>query len=365
MKRIPDSIDEITPEILNNLIAPLHPGTVVASVTTIDVKRYGEINVSTSERAFIEVTYNANPTSLPTRQVVKMSADHEGFTCHLHAIYANEVNFYTRLWPELNIETPLCLGGYFDTETNRYILALEDVNSRNAIFKTFLQDLPLSDVQSVLDTLAKLHATYWNSHRFDTDLSWLQTHTEGDLEDLMAGVLRDGIRGELEKEIFKRELLGRIGVTEEELHTQVAAVKQHQSTLPQTVLHGDTHMCNAYLLPDGTGGLFDWQISVRGYVMHDVAYNITTSLPIYRRRAHEKELLAFYLDRLGYYGVSDRPDMEEFWFEYCLAPAWAIYIGWLPCPTTNYGWEINVLAHLRVTAAYEDLDTKRLIAGLS
>jgi len=33
--------------------------------------------------------------------------------------------------------------------------------------------------------------------------------------------------------------------------------------------------------------------------MHDINYLITTALPISVRRAHEKDLLAYYLDRLA------------------------------------------------------------------
>jgi hypothetical protein len=30
----------------------------------------------------------------------------------------------------------------------------------------------------------------------------------------------------------------------------------------------------------------------------------------------------------------------------------------------NYGWEINVINHLRLTTAYEDLDTAKLVEAL-
>src|SRR3546814_4086106 len=71
----------------------------------------------------------------------------------------------------------------------------------------------------------------------------------------------------------------------------VQAVQRHQSTLPQTLLHGDTHLGNTYLLPGSGGGLLDWQLMVRGYHIHDVNYLITTALPIGERRAQERDLL--------------------------------------------------------------------------
>ena len=55
---------------------------------------------------------------------------------------------------------------------------------------------------------------------------------------------------------------------------------------------------------------------VRGHHMHDVNYFITTSLSIENRRNHERELLAYYLDRLAQAGVATVPSFEESWLEY-------------------------------------------------
>jgi hypothetical protein len=48
--------------------------------------------------------------------------------------------------------------------------------------------------------------------------------------------------------------------------------------------------------------------------------------------------------------------------EYRRTLVWGVYIGWLTTPVVNYGWEINVLNHLRLTTAYEDLETAKLVA---
>jgi hypothetical protein len=43
---------------------------------------------------------------------------------------------------------------------------------------------------------------------------------------------------------------------------------------------------------------------------------------------------------------------------------WCLYIGWLTVPLINYGWEITLLNHLRIVAAYEDHQTAKLIAEI-
>jgi len=134
--------------------------------------------------------------------------------------------------------------------------------------------------------------------------------------------------------------------------------------MPLTLLHGDSHIGNTYRLPDGTGGLLDWQIAIRGHAMHDISYFITTSQTIDQRRANERDLIAFYRDRLQAYGVKNLPDMETLWREHRLACLWNFYIGWLPCPAENYGWELLVIALLRTSTALEDHETLSLARRL-
>jgi hypothetical protein len=96
--------------------------------------------------------------------------------------------------------------------------------------------------------------------------------------------------------------------------------------------------------------------------MHDVNYLITTSLSIADRRNNERELLSYYLDRLTANGVRTPLSFEQAWVEYRRTLVWGVYVGWLTTPVVNYGWEINVLNHLRLTTAYEDLETAKLVA---
>jgi aminoglycoside phosphotransferase (APT) family kinase protein len=152
-------------------------------------------------------------------------------------------------------------------------------------------------------------------------------------------------------------MVQRLRSSPSELARLTAVVQQHQSTLPQTVVHGDTHIGNTYRLADGTVGLVDWQLSVRGFGMHDLCYLLATSLSVEDRRNHERELIAYYSERLREGGVVDGPSLDSLWTEYRRAAVWGVYIGWLTTPVINYGWEITVANLLRVTTAVEDLDT--------
>ncbi|MGI4748741.1 MAG: phosphotransferase, partial [Janthinobacterium lividum] len=278
--------------------------------------------------------------------------------------YANEVAFYRRIRPELDIEAPRCFGGAFDPSTSHFGILLEDLTERDARFPNVTQPITPDIVRSLLDVLASLHARYWESPRFATDLSWVEGHVGGGVADLMNGLAPTYIQQEIDNENFKRELVQRLRTTGPELLAGVQTVQRHQATLACTLLHGDTHLGNTYLLPNNRGGLLDWQLMVRGHHMHDVNYLITTALSIGDRRTHERDLLAYYLDRLGSAGVAKPPSFDQAWREYGLTLVWGVYIGWLTTPVVNYGWEINVLNHLRLTTAYEDHETGRLVAAL-
>jgi aminoglycoside phosphotransferase (APT) family kinase protein len=279
--------------------------------------------------------------------------------------YANETAFYRMLRPSLDIEAPLCLGADFSPDTNRFGILLEDLTARQATFPNVTQPIRPDTIKPLLDTLAKLHATFWNASRFSKDLAWVETHLAGGVANLMNNLAPAYIQREIDTENFKRELVQKLRTTGLQLLAGVQAVQRHQSTLPQTLLHGDTHLGNTYLLPDGAGGLLDWQLMVRGHAMHDVNYLITTALNIADRRAQERDLLNYYLDRLATHHGKPVLSFNDAWLEYRRALVWGVYIGWLTTPVVNYGWEINVLNHLRLITAYEDHETARLVGELS
>ena len=130
---------------------------------------------------------------------------------------------------------------------------------------------------------------------------------------------------------------------------------------PQTLLHGDPHIANTYLLPRGAGGFLDWQLVVKGRWAHDLTYLMITGLSTDERRAHERELIAFYLDALRRRGGRDAARADEAWLRYRQAAIWGLVIGWLITPTENYGEAITAANLARLVAAVEDLETLKAL----
>jgi hypothetical protein len=351
--------EELSIELLQAVLDTRHPGVTIEDFDLLESRQYGEQMVSTSGRAILQLHYAAGaPPDLPDRVVCKLAV---GAQSVMAAFYENEVQVYTRARPDLLIEAPRSLGALYDAKSAQFVLMLEDLSQRGARFPNVTQEVALSAVEALLDTLASLHASHWESARFSGDLSWLQTHLHGRVAHVMNELAPPLIEHEIDTQAFKREMVQRLRTTGPELLAGVKCLQLHQSRLPQTLLHGDAHLGNTYLLPQGSGGLLDWQLSVRGYCIHDVSYFIVTSLPIALRREHERTLLNRYRERLVALGVKSAPTAEQIWNEYRRAVVWGVYVGWLTTPVVNYGWEINVVNHLRLTTAYEDLDTAKLV----
>lgn len=368
--------EQLTPDFLNRAIGELYPETSIAKVELVDAKGFGSTNVSTSANVTLDIGYTSNPFDLPRSVVGKMVKTDDWPAQGIAAdpanrqrpprssLYRNEVEFYRNLGRDVPVDLPRIVAAEFDDPTNRYLLLFENLAVRNATFPSQYFDATLEDMKTLLTALARLHARYWQSPRFETDLAWVETSSKGDVADMLHGPVRAGVADELSKFKFKRELVDRIGSSEEKLFAGLAALQAHQMTLPTTLVHGDAHLGNTFRLPDSNVGFYDWQLVARGFCMHDVTYLIITTLSIAQRRRHERDMLRFYRECLLENGVADAPREEMLWLEYRRAAHWCVTIGWLPCPANAYGWELMVLANQRTFTAYEDLETADAIDDL-
>ncbi len=346
--------EELTTEVLTGVLAVNYPHVQVDAVDVVATKRCGEGIASTADRMVLDLTYaEGSAGDLPQRLVLKT------MLVSPHApseMYETEVRFYNELRPSLTVETPRCYAASFDPVTGQFGLLLEDLTERDARFPNATLPVSVDEVSALLDQLAALHAQFWQSPRFAVDLAWVATPSQGG----MSGIFeRHGlaiISDQVDRHPFKQELIAPLGLDVDQLWAALAVAELSLEAAPVTLLHGDSHIANTYLLPDGTGGLLDWQLQVRGCWAHDVAYLISTALEPDVRRAEVRVLLGRYLDALATRGVPHVPSQDEAW-EWCRrAVLWGLVIGWLITPPENYGPEITVANTARMVAAVQDFD---------
>ena len=131
------------------------------------------------------------------------------------------------------------------------------------------------------------------------------------------------------------------------------------TTSPQTLLHGDPHIGNTYVTPDGEVGFLDWQMARRGNWSLDVGYFLQGALTVEDRRQHERALLEEYRDALAAPAAKCRPWKR---FGCGIGRRWRTgwRCGWRPrVVEAGYGNapEIAVALAQRYANAFGDLDT--------
>jgi hypothetical protein len=359
----PSDVHELTPAILGAALAEREPGVVVEGVEVVAEKRCGDGVASTADRLVLDLSYRPGTAArLPRRLILKtmLASPHAPA-----AMYENEVRFYRELRDDVDIETPAVYASSFDPATGRFGLLLEDLTERDARFPSALDHVSLDEVRSILGHLATLHARFWDSRRFDDDLAWVDTPLTGGMADVFQVIGLDLIEDQVERHPFKQELIAPLGRSVAEMWELLWRVQRRHCAAPSTLLHGDPHLGNTYLLPDGRGGLLDWQLMMRGSWAHDVVYLIVTALAPEVRRAHQRDLLAEYLDRLGAAGVRDAPGPDAALDQCRAAALWGLVIGWLICPPENYGQPITEANISRLVTAVQDLGTFAAIEELA
>lgn len=126
----------------------------------------------------------------------------------------------------------------------------------------------------------------------------------------------------------------------------------------QCIVHGDPHIGNTFITPDGEPGFLDWQGLHIGSAFHDVAYFLTGSLTIQDRRENERSLVEQYFKALHEKG-GPRLTIDDVWEEYRIQSFHGI--AWALAPITMQAAEnVNTMT-LRHCSAIEDHKTMDLL----
>jgi aminoglycoside phosphotransferase (APT) family kinase protein len=137
------------------------------------------------------------------------------------------------------------------------------------------------------------------------------------------------------------------------------------TTSPQTLLHGDPHIGNTYLLPSGEVGFLDWQVARRGNWSLDVGYFLQGALTVEDRRRSERDLLEEYRGALGL-PAGELPSSDEIWLRYRASVAHGLTL-WLVTASAG-AWQrrdIAVSLAQKYSFAYADLDTASALAEIT
>ncbi|MFQ6226142.1 phosphotransferase [Nocardia sp. NPDC002869] len=323
---IPMRKSEVDAQWFDQVLTAEHPG---AQVESFDIE---DAEGGTTSRWKATVHYNeaGREARLPVHLFAKTTLTFtQRLTQYLAHALPGEPGFFRHLRPGLDIEAPHGYFGAADTRTGRSLTLLEDVAvTRQARFCTPLERVTRGQMEDLLANMARWHGHYWQSPQLD-DHGWLKTpgaHFRN--FDRLLGMRK---RAEVGLRRAPELVPDTLPPVRHELYDACGRALLIAEQGPHTLLHGDPHIGNAYICGDGRMGFTDWQLVMRGSWAFDVAYTITSGLEVADRRAWERELIAFYLDRLSAAG-GPALSFEAAWLSYrqqSLYPyfAWMITIG--------------------------------------
>jgi len=349
---IPADWDDVTAQWMNAAIRARHPEAEVADVSLL-VRDDG-----TNRRARFGLRYAAG--NGPATVFLKAEADAHRELHARNGNLFNEAELYGS-GMALPVDHPLPYRVIIDRPALDYVIVMEDLAARGGDPRDATRPLSVDQVSAGLHGLARLHAQYLGfSARTHTALSWVQTWapTEGFQVGLRrrlptgleraGGLLPDAVRG-----------LNGDGIVD-----QWARFVSTLADGGMTLLHGDAHIGNTYVLPGGDVGFLDWQVTRRGNWSQDVGYFLMGAMTEDDRRAHEFTLVDDYFGALDASRGARSGGREER-LRYRASAAYGLAI-WLSTLGSDgfQSREVSLTLALRYATAFVELDAMQALAEL-
>jgi len=311
-----DGLDVPGPHLLDAVTSTWLTETLGASVADAEVLavHVEDRHDGMTNRMRLAITWNSAGTAagLPSMVFVKATPDHPFHLQMLSVLHMAELEarFYREVQPELPDLAP-CAHYAESFPGGRFLIVTEDLETSGHQPFWIKDTCEIPHALAVARTLGTLHATYWDSPRFATDLSWVRPRTErlgwGWLRATLtqtAGIYLDSDAGRA----LPADALDVIAAWRE----HQGAVFAYWETLPRTLLHGDSHLGNTYATTDGKAGYFDWQVVFRGYGVRDLVYFVASALSAEQHREHGSDILDAYVGALAAGGVVvDRAEVAQ------------------------------------------------------
>lgn len=349
---VPKAWEDITPEWMSAALAADHPGAMVEAVA-VDSRDDG-----TNRRARLRLTYSAGsgPATVfgkaadpAHKEMIRMTSGmfHEPrlFTCGAH----------------LPLEHPAVHAALIDEADYDFVMIMEDLTARGADPRDATRPMTAEEVSTGVRGLGRMHGKYWGDRVLrDPALEWLEPFLPWD------GMEFAPLPSALER-------LGDdapAAVTSLTIDRLIESIwKPYISTLttsPQTLLHGDPHIGNTYVLPDGEVGFLDWQVARRGNWSLDLGYFLQGALTVADRRRSERALLEEYRESLRL-PRDEMPTIDEIWLRYRASVAHGLTL-WLCTASAGELWQrpdIALALAQRYSIAYADLNTASALAEIA
>lgn len=357
---VPNSWDAVSAEWMTAALNRDFPGAVVREVSVV-MRDDG-----TNRRARLALTYEPGPTGPGTVFVKAVDPGHRDMIKYTSGLL-HEPRLFSSDVP-LPMEHPRVYAAPIDEAAEDFMLVMEDLTARGADPRDATRPLTVEQAASGVRGLARLHAAFWGERLARPGLHWLEPFVPWDgmqYAPLPAALERLGDDAPACVHALTIDQLVE-GIWKPFIQSLTAP------GVPVTLLHGDLHIGNTYLVADADGqhtvGFLDWQVARRGNFSVDLGYFLQGALVTADRRAAERDLLVEYRDSLaGALEPDDVPSADEIWLRYRASVAHGL-TTWLATASAGELWQrpdIALALAQRYSAAYEDLQTAQALAVLT
>ena len=310
MGSIPEQIADITTDWLNEVLA----GGPVGRIESFTAERLGEGVGILGELARITPTYAPGETG-PATMIAKCQspAAENQFLGRVMGFYLREVNFYREVAGNLDFRTPTPYFVDAGEDGLPFILLIEEISG--AYCPNQIEGISPEEAKRILDTVAVLHARYWDSPELET-MAWIPPMNnplyKGGKE--MALARFPGFKARFGDRV-EPAMMDSI----ERLCHEYPNLLDHLAQLDHlTFTHTDCR-CENYLFGGSAGDdvitMIDFQLCTKHIGPFDVATLLAGSMLPEVRRANEPALIAGYHARLEELGVQGYT-LERCWLDY-------------------------------------------------
>ncbi len=347
----PATWDDITPEWMTAALSAGRAGVVIDAVT-VQMRDDG-----TNRRGRLALTY-AEGTGPATAFVKGVDPDHRELIKMTSGLFHEPRLFAAGI--ELPLEHPVVYATAIDEAAEDFVIVMEDLTARGADPRDATRPLTPQQAASAVRGLARMHGKYWGERLSSSpELDWVEPFLPWDgMQYAPLPAAQERLSADTPAEV--------LALTIDQLVDDIW--KPYIRSLiraPQTLLHGDPHIGNTYLLPDGEVGFLDWQVLRRGNWSLDLGYFLQGALTTADRRVHEDALLVEYRDALGL-PAAELPDLDEIRLRYRASVAHGL-CTWLATASAGELWQrpdIALALAQRYSMAYGDLQTAQAIAEI-
>lgn len=304
-------------------------------------------------------------TAMPDSVIVKLHSSRAETveTARRLRLYAREYAFYRDMAHNAPLRSPMLLYADFDEREHRFVLVLQDLIGMTTVDQ--VQGASAPQAKTAVRELARMHGAYWN--RVDQPpVAGFNEAANRERLRLVQQVYQASLPAAFERlgNLFPhpmRRLAEAYGLGLVP-HTDAVAAG------PLTFSHGDFRVDNMFFgaeEPDDFA-VVDWQVCGVRSGLYDVAYFLSSSVPVAIRRDIESEAVAEYHQVLTNVGVRDFTP-EECWRSYrqnmlgCFQTL--IIAGGRLDFSDDRGRQLAEAFVTRTLTAIDDLDAREFLPG--